>query len=66
MQSSDFIETIQDFVNNKSSKILKTKKGDIFNIVTSNFSRSQFLQQSKEQLDIVSFDFEQINTVENA
>jgi len=66
MQSSDFIETIQDFVNNKSSKILKTKKGDIFNIVTSNFSRSQFLQQSKEQLDIISFDFEQINTVENA
>lgn len=64
MQSADFIDLIQDFVNNKTDKLLKTKKGDIFRIVTSNFSRSQFVQESKEQVDVVSFDFEQIERVD--
>jgi hypothetical protein len=63
IQSSDFIDLIQDFVNNKTKKLLKTRKGDIYEIVTNNFSRTQFEKRIREQLDVVSFDFEQISRV---
>ena len=66
IQSADFIDLIQDYVNNGTKKLLKTRKGDIFEIATSNFSRSQFVNESRQQVDVVSFDFEQIERVESA
>ena len=63
VQGTDFVDLVQDFVNNKSSKLLKTKKGDILKIRTKGFSRTQFVGKSKEQLDVISFDWVQIEDV---
>lgn len=64
IQSADFIDTVQDFVNNKSRKLLKTRKGDIFEIDTRNFRRSQLRNEMQEQLDVVSFDFIEVAEVD--
>ena len=63
IQSADFIDTVQDFVNNKSRKLLKTRKGDIFEIITRNFNRSQWVNELQEQVDVVSFDFVEVEQV---
>lgn len=63
IQGTDFIDLVQDYVASDSSKLLKTRKGDIFKIETSNFSRSQFVNESRQQVDMVSFDWVEIEDV---
>jgi len=63
IQSPEFIDTVQDFVNNKSSKLLKTKKGDIYKIVTWGFSKTVFVNAVKEPLDVISFSWQEIEDV---
>jgi len=63
IQSSDFIDTVQDFVNNGNAKLLKTRKGDIYKVITRNFRKSQLENKIQEQISVVSFDFEEIEDV---
>lgn len=58
VQTTEFIDLIQDFVASSSkNKLLKTRKGDIYRIETSGFTKTQFEERNSEQLERVSFNW---------
>lgn len=64
IQPIEFIRLFQGFINNKKEKILKTKKGDALRIVTFNFSFEPLQEELIEQPYVISFDFEEVGTVD--
>lgn len=58
VQPSEFITLVQDFVASSSkNKLLKTRKGDIYKIETSGFSKVPLDERIPEQVERVSFNW---------
>lgn len=62
LQSVDYIENLKNFINNKSEKLLKSRKGNIWRVVTKNF-QYQHLDDIADQLVEISFDFVESGSV---
>lgn len=60
--SLNVLENLRSFINNKQTKILKNPKGEIMNVVTSDFSY-KYLDQIGEQPYRISFRFTEVAEV---
>lgn len=63
IQSPEFIQTLQDFINNGKRKLLKSRKGDMWYVMTTDFSREQLSDSIQDQIDVVSFSFSEVGKV---
>lgn len=59
-QSAEFMITLQDFVNNGKKKLLKSRKGDLWYVMTSGFARRQLSDSIEQQIETVTFNFVEI------
>lgn len=64
VQSVDFVEQLQNFIADGEEKIYKTKKGEVLKVHTFNFDSNPFINNSREQLYRIGFDFEEIGGVD--
>jgi len=60
----DLLNNLKDFINNNNKKVLKNTLGEIFYVETYNFSY-KFMDEIKEQIYTISFDWLEVDTVEN-
>ena len=60
----DLLNNLKDFINNNNKKVLKNALGEIFYVETYNFSH-KFMDETKEQIYTISFDWLEVDTVEN-
>lgn len=63
IQSSEFITSLQNFVNNGNKKILKNRKGDIWYVMTKGFARNKVNDNIREQVDSVTFNFVEVEAI---
>lgn len=63
VQSAPFVTQLQDFIENGQEKLLKSKKGRIFRVMTNGFSSMQFVEGTVEQVESITFNFTEIGRV---
>lgn len=63
-QTTDFLLMFKNFINNGQEKILKTRKGLVLKVVTTNYSESLFSADSDIQPVKVSFEFTEVGEVD--
>jgi len=57
------LEDLKSFINNKEEKILRNSKGEVWKVITSNFSY-KYMDKISGQPFIVSFDFIEVGSVD--
>lgn len=55
----DYLDDLKDFINDKSEKYLKSRRGDIWKVVTSGFG-SNYIDETGEQLANIQFNFTEV------
>lgn len=56
-QSNAYLDDLRTFVNNGNPKILKNRKGNVWNVMTTNYQQNILDDGISEQLYNISFDF---------
>ena len=56
-QTVDLLDTLKAFINNGKEKIFKTRKGQVFRGITTNYQQTPINDELAEQIYSVSFDF---------
>jgi len=59
-QTTEFMNNFEEFMLNGEKKIIKSPKGEIFNIVVTRYDKSILNNGERTQLYVVSFDFSQV------
>jgi len=59
-QPTDYISELRSFINNKKPKILKSRKGDVWKVVTYGMPQS-FNDEVGEQITTITFNFSEVN-----
>lgn len=62
-QSVEFLDQFRAFINNKKEKILKSRKGHVIRVVTTDYNSNIWLDELGEQLYRVSFNFTEVGAV---
>lgn len=62
-QPVDYIEQLKDFINNKKEKLFKSRKGDIWRGITTNF-KYKYMDEVGQQVAVVTFDFVESGSVD--
>lgn len=56
-QPTDYLDDLRAFINNGKEKILKSRKGHIWNVMTTNYREAPLSDDVQEQPYTISFDF---------
>jgi hypothetical protein len=64
IQTIDFVNQLQSFINNGQYKILKTRKGEVLKVHTMNFASQPLNNAIKQQPYSITFNFEEIGSAE--
>jgi len=59
-QTAEFVKLIQDEINNGEEKILKTRKGEVMKVITTNPSTSPLNVNITQQPYSISFEFQEV------
>ena len=65
VQSINYMKQIQDFINNGKEKLLKSRKGDVFVVMTKSGVRSRFDDKIQEQPESISVEFTETKRIDN-
>ena len=62
-QPVEFLDTFREFVNNGKEKILKSRKGHVIRVVTTDYNSDVWLDELMEQFYRISFNFTEVGEV---
>jgi hypothetical protein len=62
-QSPSFVDSLRTFITNGTPKILKTRKGDVWKVMTKGFKRKQVNDGIGQQIEIITFSFTQCEEI---
>lgn len=63
IQTPEYIKILKDFIANKKPKIFKTRKGEVYKVLTFNFSYKPLNNSVTQQPYLITFDWEQVGDV---